>query len=108
MPQDKTLFDINTEIDPHNAAIVNIHVEGDLSFVTVPLVFEQTRHCFDQAQHVQFHLNNVQRADSAAMALILEWHRLAKEYNAAITLHDVPVLLKKIAHVTDLDSLLST
>ena len=106
MEQENIPFAINVQTDAGNSTVVNVNIKGDLSFSTVPAAYEQTKNSFGEGQHIRFDLNNVQRADSAAMALILEWHRLAKEHNSQITLLNVPVMLKNIASVTDLEELL--
>ncbi len=99
-------FDIKVQANATNPNVVSIHIEGELSFTTVPVAYEQTRHCFDRGQHIQVDLNDVERADSAAMALILEWHRLAKKQDVDITLFNVPLILKNIANVTGLNILM--
>lgn len=106
MSQENLPLAINIQTDANNATITNIDIKGDLSFGTVPFAYEQTRNSFGEGQHIQFDLNNVQRADSAAMALVLEWHRLAKEQKAKISLLNVPLILKNIACVTELEELL--
>ena len=104
MSQEKSIFDIAVKSDTNN--VINIHVKGELSFTTVPDAYSRTKNCFYSGEHVQVDLNDVNRTDSAAMALILEWHRLAKEHNVQITLNNIPVMLKKIASVSDLEELI--
>ena len=107
MQQKQSSLDIKVQVDASNSKIVNIHINGDLSFATVPLAYEQTKSYFDERKSIQVDLNNVYKADSAAMALVLEWHRLAKKNDAEIILLNVPLILKNIASVTDLNILLS-
>ena len=94
-------FDITIKNDNNNET--NILIKGDLSFVSVPDIYNRTKNCFENAKHIQVDLHDVQRTDSAAMALILEWHRLAKENNSQITLNNIPAMLKRIASVSDLE-----
>lgn len=108
MEQKQSPLDIKVQADASNSKIVNIHINGDLSFATVPVAYEQTQDCFDEGRQIQVDLNDVRRADSAAMALILEWHRLAKEKKSKIILLNVPLILKNIANVTDLNILFTT
>ena len=103
--EQESIFDIMVATDAANSNVVIIHIKGNLSFTTVPIAYEKTRDCFKQGQHVQVDLNEVQRADSAAMALILEWYRLAREHNGRITLNNIPTMLKKIASFSDLEEL---
>ena len=106
MEQESPVFNIIVKNDTVDTNVVNIHIKGELSFNTVPEAYARTRDCFNNGEHVQVDLSDVQRTDSAAIALILEWHRLAKEHNARIILNNIPVMLKKIASVSDLDNLI--
>ena len=106
MEQENLPLEITIHSDADNSMSVNISINGDLSFATVPVAYEQTKDSFANEQNIQVDLNKVQRADSSAMALILEWYRLAKEYNAKFYLLNIPPILKNIARVTDLEELL--
>lgn len=108
MQQEHTDFDISIQTNIDNSNLINIHVKGDLSFKTVAVAYERTQDCFNDGQDIEIDLNDIKRADSSAMALILEWHRLAKENESRISLLNVPLILKNIASVTDLDTLVSS
>ena len=104
MKSENSVFDIKIETDVNN--IVNIYITGELSFTTVPVAYDQTKNCFNKGQDIQVNLNDVRRTDSAAMALILEWSRLAKTFNTRLKLNNIPDMLQKIASVSDLEELL--
>lgn len=82
-------------------------ISGELTFATVTALLEQSRALFSQADEaVEVDLGAVQRVDSAGLALLIEWLRLAREKGLTIRFSHLPQQMKAIAAASDLDSIL--
>jgi phospholipid transport system transporter-binding protein len=82
-------------------------INGELDFDSVPTVLAESKVLFgkDQADLI-IDLSGMQRGNSAALGLMLEWINVARQQNRQIRFRNVPDDLIAIAHVSDLDSLL--
>lgn len=75
-------------------------VAGDLTFETVPDVYAESRAWFERAGgRITVDLAEVQRADSAGLALLIEWLRRAQARRVPIAFVDVPEQLQSLARV---------
>lgn len=84
-----------------------LQVSGELSFATVNAVLEQSRPMLAAAQGwLVMELAGVERVDSAGLALLIQWMRLAREQGVDILFRHVPEQLLAIAHASDLDNVL--
>ncbi|HEX9801827.1 MAG TPA: STAS domain-containing protein [Gammaproteobacteria bacterium] len=82
-------------------------ISGELTFATVTALLEQSRALFSQADEaVEVDLGAVERVDSAGLALLIEWLRLAREKGVDIRFSHLPQQMKAIAAASDLDSIL--
>jgi phospholipid transport system transporter-binding protein len=83
-------------------------VSGELSFVTVNTVLAQSRSTIfaRPASRLDLDLGGVTRADSAGLALLIEWMRMARAANSEICFHRLPPQLLAIARAGELDELL--
>lgn len=81
-------------------------VSGPLEMETVPLVTDKTRGMFQGASRVVIDLGGVTSADSAAMALIVDWMREARRAGAELHFENVPAPLLAIAKAARLEHLL--
>lgn len=81
-------------------------VAGSLSFATVPAILRQSGTLFAQPGNVVIDLGAVERTDSAGLALLVEWLRLARSHGRSITFRNVPAQLCALAHLSDLEQLL--
>jgi phospholipid transport system transporter-binding protein len=79
-----------------------------LSFNTVNAVLaESTEQLFAKpAGTIDLDLGAVNRVDSAGLALLLEWMRIARSSNMEIRYHHLPEQLLAIARAGELDTLL--
>lgn len=84
-----------------------IALVGDLSFNTVGNILQQTTSLFRQHTALRFDFSDVQRCDSAGIALLLEWLTLAK--NACVELSFINFMpqMQKIIHVCGLSDMIS-
>lgn len=82
-------------------------LEGELSFASVPAVLESSAADLTGSREVQVDLKGVSRADSAGLALLVEWLREAERAGRVITFTNVPEQLLAIASLCGLDEILS-
>lgn len=99
--------------NPHNSvATLEVRdgiylIQGELSFVTVPNFWTTSQsHFVDPPAALQIDLGAVTRTDSAGLALLVEWMRLARRQNRSITFRNVPQQLLNLARVSGVDQLL--
>ncbi len=93
---------------------INIESRGDghyllsgvLSFQTVPRLWKQGGDMLDGSTQLTLDLSGVSRTDSAGIALLVEWLRMAHERNTRISFHNMPPQMLAIARVSGLDDLL--
>jgi phospholipid transport system transporter-binding protein len=84
-----------------------LQVSGELTFATVSGLLGQSRSLFANAgEGIEVELSGVERADSAGLALLVAWMRLAASQGNRITFHHLPEQMRAIAAASDLDSLL--
>jgi phospholipid transport system transporter-binding protein len=80
-----------------------IEVSGPLTFDTVPRVLSDSAAWFVPGRaDVAVDLKGVGRSDSAALALLVEWLRLAKAAGRDLRLTNVPPQLRSIIRVNSL------
>ena len=80
-------------------------VEGELGFATVPAL---ARPPWSQGDApVTVDLAGVRRADSAGLALLLEWARAARRQGRPIRFVHTPEQLKSLARVTGVNAILA-
>lgn len=81
-------------------------VSGELTFATVPAVLRETRGWFTEGGAIAVDLAGVSRADSAGLALLLEWLRSAKQRSARVVFEHMPAQIHAIARLTALEPVL--
>lgn len=82
----------------HNQLIVS----GVLNFETVMAVWKQSIVLLANYAHVDINLANVTAANSASLALLVEWLKYGKQENKKITFSGMPSALQSIAKVVGL------
>lgn len=83
-------------------------ISGELGFATVTQLLEQSRKLLftDAVERLELDLAAVTRADSAGLALLLQWMRLARQHDTQISFRNLPPQLLAIAHAGELEPLL--
>ncbi|MEZ5542982.1 MAG: STAS domain-containing protein [Pseudomonadota bacterium] len=81
-------------------------LQGELDFTTVPEVLARARTWTAGSGAIRVDLAGVTRADSAGLALLLEWLRRAERAGASISFVNVPEQLMLIARVCGLEEIL--
>jgi len=84
-----------------------LRVSGELTFATVTTLLAQSRPLFERlGEHIEVELGGVERADSAGLAILIEWMRLAKNRGGSIRFSRLPEQMLAIAVASELDTLL--
>ncbi|NOZ53572.1 MAG: STAS domain-containing protein [Gammaproteobacteria bacterium] len=86
----------------------NYDISGDLSFETVSTLWQDSKTVFRNNGPLIVDLRQVSRSDSAGLALLLEWIRMARKTGQSIAFHNIPDQLQNIARVSGIDALLSS
>ena len=82
-------------------------VIGDMNFSTVDQLLDESSKLFNYDENLEIDLVGVQRADSAGLALIIEWMKLARRSGAEIRLLNMPEQMRAISRTSELDEVLS-
>ncbi|HEX9811906.1 MAG TPA: STAS domain-containing protein [Burkholderiales bacterium] len=91
----------NAEATVEGDGILAVH--GVLNFDTVPDVFAKSAAWVQKSQgRITIDLKNVERADSAGLALLVEWLQLARRQNRELTFANVPEQVRSLIRVNGL------
>lgn len=82
-----------------------LRVNGDLTFDTVPQI-DVDGLVDDGTVDVEVSLAEVVRADSAGLAFLLEWTRLARTRDRQVAFVDIPAQLRSLIEVSSAETLL--
>lgn len=80
-------------------------LSGELSFRTAPELLRQAEGLFEGCSSFVLDLKEVTRADSAGLALLLEWLRGCRRRQQDLFFRNLPQALNEIARVSNLDQL---
>lgn len=83
-----------------------LHVEGVVDFATVTPLYADSQVHFVAGRRLVIDLDGVSGANSAALALLLEWTELAAARGTRLELHHLPARLLSIAALSGLDAIL--
>ena len=79
---------------------------GELNFNSVPALAGRSGELFHEPGEVRVSLADVTRADSAGLALLVDWLREARRRGRRIAFTHVPAQLLALARVSGVDELL--
>lgn len=88
------------------AEVGRLRVEGVLDFSSVTALAAQAESLFPATGRLRIDLSGVESANSAGLALLLEWLDLAQSRRLRLEYLNVPDSLKRIAAFSNLGSLL--
>jgi phospholipid transport system transporter-binding protein len=80
--------------------------EGELGFAAAEQILPAVSARIAAAVETTLDLGGVSRADSAALALLLEWQRLAQGSGRVLRYVNLPSQLRAIAHVAGVEEIL--
>lgn len=82
-------------------------LSGELNMQTVPLIARQSTGYLQGLQgEVSIDLSAVSRADSAGLALLIDWLRIARRQQYSLHFRHLPEQLMQIARVSELHDIL--
>ncbi len=87
------------------ATVKGLEIEGDLTFSTID---KNTARIMDKLltpNDITVNLKQVVAADSAGLALIIEWLKIARSRNITLTFINVPEQLQALALLSGFESL---
>jgi phospholipid transport system transporter-binding protein len=82
------------------------HVQGEMTFSSVKDLLQRSNELFPSVEELEVDLSRVDHADSAGLALVLEWMAQAAERNARIVFTGIPESICSIARLCQVESLL--
>ena len=95
---------LSVEAGPEGCNVLRL--EGVLDFGSVPWLHGKAAYLFDGQGRVVVDMQGVTRANSAGLALLLEWKRLSDSAGTDIEVRGLPDTLRNIAHLCELERLL--
>ena len=81
-------------------------LSGDLSFDTVDQILRESEEPFSEFAQIEVDLSAVEHADSAGLALLLEWITWANHTVREIRFVEIPERIVAIAETTEVEKLL--
>ena len=78
-------------------------VEGNMTFSTLNKKTIKSFDFLNTTKEICIDLEKVTAADSAGLALMIEWVKHSKLYNTKLTFKNVPQQLLRLAKLSDLD-----
>jgi len=81
-------------------------VRGELDFDSVPDVWEMTEPLLAAESIQRIDLSGVRRANSAGVALLVEWLRQARSRQRELVFVNLPAQMEAIVRTVDLDGVL--
>lgn len=83
-----------------------VALKGELTFATARAALEEGRRLFSGQSAIELDLERVGRADSAGLALLLEWIYWARNHDCKLTLQNIPEQIIAIAQISEAEGLL--
>jgi phospholipid transport system transporter-binding protein len=81
-------------------------VSGVLDASTAREVLEQSESRFEQFKELDVDLGGVGESDSAGLALLIEWLRLARQGEKTIRFANVPAQIEALARISEVEDLI--
>jgi phospholipid transport system transporter-binding protein len=79
---------------------------GELTFRSIPELLQRARLLFNEADAIEVDLCQINRSDSAGLALLVEWMRNAQRDQKSIRFLNMPTKMLEIARSSSLDQIL--
>ncbi len=81
-------------------------VQSDLTFESATAILSQSKRLFADYSRITVDMSRVRVADSAGLALLLEWVSWARHYDREIAYENIPEQLSAIAEISEVTTLL--
>lgn len=86
----------------------NFAISGEMSFDTAEQILRASQKAFRQYENVRVDMSAVEKADSAGLALLLEWMTWAREGIVKIDFVEIPASVLAIAHAAELNDIIGS
>lgn len=96
---------MNAALEPAEEGV--IRVRGELTFATVTALLAASKSLFDDHDLLMFDFKQVTHANSAGLALMLEWLSVGKALEIPVQFLSVPESLLAITEMSNLGFLIS-
>ena len=83
-------------------------ISGVLDATTAREMLEQSDSRFAQFKDLDIDLGGVGESDSAGLALLIEWMRIAKQSGKQIHFANVPAQIEALARISEVEDLIGT
>jgi phospholipid transport system transporter-binding protein len=95
-----------SEFDLQDQGEGRFALSGDMSFETADRILRSSESLFRQHVALEIDLSEVGKADSAGLALMLEWKAQAAQRGAVIQFIDIPDSLLAVAKTSEVSDLI--
>jgi phospholipid transport system transporter-binding protein len=82
-------------------------VSGPMTFATVTGLLRQSADRFAQGERAEVDLAEVEESDSAGLALLIEWKKIARRQGGSVRFTNMPPQLTALARISEVDELLN-
>ena len=81
-------------------------MRGTFGFATARAILERSRGLFDGVAVIKVDFSGVSHADSAGLAVLLEWVSWARAVGHEIRFFDVPAQIRAVAQISEVEGIL--
>ena len=81
-------------------------IRGAFGFKTVTAILERSRQLFDDVAVIKVDFSGVSDADSAGLALLLEWVSWARSARREMRFFEIPSQIRAVAEISEVDGIL--
>jgi phospholipid transport system transporter-binding protein len=81
-------------------------IRGAFGFTTVTAILERSRQLFDDVTVIKVDFSGVSDADSAGLALLLEWVSWARSARREMRFFEIPSQIRAVAEISEVDGIL--
>ncbi len=81
-------------------------VRSELTFKSATAILAQSKRLFANFERISVDMSDVQEADSAGLALLLEWVSWARHFDREIVYENIPQQILAIAQISEVTDLL--
>ena len=82
-------------------------VRSELTFKSATDILAQSKRLFADCERISVDMSDVQEADSAGLALLLEWVSWARRFDREIVYENIPQQILAIAQISEVTDLLN-
>ena len=81
-------------------------IRGAFGFETVTAILERSRQLFDDVAVIKVDFSGVSDADSAGLALLLEWVSWARSARREMRFFEIPSQIRAVAEISEVEGIL--